>query len=221
MRNWSMKKRHPLQWVFFMVGLLIMSFGIVLMIKADLGSAPWDVLHIGLYVHFGLSIGTWSIIVGFIVLGSASLLSKSMPQIGAFLNMLLVGIFIDMYLFIPFLQTPDSLVPKIIMLLIGIVVTGYGMGLYIAADCGTVPRDSLMMALMNLTGIKVQWIRLFIEIVVLTFGWLLGGPIFIGTIIFCITIGHVTGLALPQCQQFVNKVLSSYIPSTEKMNQSM
>ena len=94
MSKWSMKKKHPLQWFFFMVGLLTMAFGIVLMIKADLGSAPWDVLHIGLYYHFGLTIGTWSIIIGFCVLGSALLLSKSLPQIGAFLNMLLVGIFI-------------------------------------------------------------------------------------------------------------------------------
>jgi uncharacterized protein len=219
--KWSMKKRHPLQWFFFLAGLIIMSFGIVLMIKADLGSAPWDVLHIGLYNHIGLSIGTWSIIVGFIVLGSSSLLSKSLPQIGAFLNMLLVGIFIDMYMLIPFLQTPHSLVSQIIMLIMGIVVIGYGMGIYIAADCGTGPRDSLMIALMNMTGIKVQWIRLVMEIVVLLVGWLLDGPIFIGTIIFCITIGHVTGLALPQCRRFVDRVIKSYAPAAENINQSM
>lgn len=216
-----MNKKHPLQWMFFMVGLLIMAFGIVLMIKADLGSAPWDVLHIGLYYHFGLTIGTWSIIIGFFVLGSASLLSKSLPQIGAFLNMLLVGIFIDLYLLIPLLQTPDSLVSQVFMLIMGIVIMGYGMGLYIAADCGIGPRDSLMIVLMKMTGIKVQWIRLFMEIVVLTFGWLLGGPIFIGTIIFCVTIGHVVGLALPQCQRLVDKVMSSYIPATESVNQRM
>ncbi len=218
MNKWSVKKRHPLQWIFFLIGISIMSFGIVLMIKADLGSAPWDVLHIGLYEHFGLSIGTWSIIMGFFVLGSASLLSKSLPQIGAFFNMLLVGIFIDMYLSIPFLQTPDSLVLQIIMLIIGIVVIGYGMGLYIAADCGIGPRDSLMIVLVKITGKKIQWIRLLMEIVVLTFGWVLGGPIFIGTIIFCLTIGHVVGVALPQCQRLVDRVMSSNVSGNERLN---
>ncbi|MDW4525469.1 YitT family protein [Rossellomorea marisflavi] len=217
MNKWSIQTKHPLHWFFFLVGLLIMAFGIVLMIKADLGSAPWDVLHIGLYHQFGLTIGTWSIVIGFIVLGLASLLSKSMPQIGAFLNMLLVGIFIDMYLLIPFFQTPGSLISQIVMLLTGIVVMGYGMGLYIAADCGIGPRDSLMIVLMKISGIKVQWIRLFMEIVVLLFGWFLGGPIFIGTLIFCFTIGHVLGFALPQCQRLVDRVMSP----TETMKQRM
>ncbi|MBU7593227.1 YczE/YyaS/YitT family protein [Metabacillus halosaccharovorans] len=214
----SMKKRHPLQWLFFMIGISVMSFGIVLMIKADLGSAPWDVLHIGLFEHFGLTIGTWSIIMGFFVLGSASLLTKSLPQTGAFLNMLLVGIFIDMYLLIPFLQTPDSLGFQIIMLIIGIVVIGYGMGLYIAADCGIGPRDSLMIALVKMTGMKIQWIRLLMEIVVLSFGWLLGGPVFIGTIIFCLTIGHVVGLTLPHCQRLVDRVMNLHVSASESVN---
>ncbi|WP_206631537.1 hypothetical protein, partial [Mesorhizobium sp. M7A.F.Ca.MR.362.00.0.0] len=61
------------------------------MIEADLGSAPWDVLNIGLYYQLGLTIGSWTIIVGFFVLFVSAILSKSIPQIGAFLNMLLVG----------------------------------------------------------------------------------------------------------------------------------
>jgi uncharacterized membrane protein YczE len=202
------EKHRPnaIQWAFFMIGLFIMSFGLVLMIKADIGSAPWDVLHIGLYSNFGLTIGTWSIIIGFIVLGTASLLSKSWPQFGAFLNMVLVGIFIDLYLLLPFLTTPDSLIGKIFMLFAGIVVIAYGMGIYIAADCGIGPRDSLMIVLMEKTGIKVQWIRLSMEIVVLFFGWLLDGPIFLGTIIFCFTIGSVVGFALPQCRKLVDTI---------------
>lgn len=182
-----------------------MSLGIVLVIRADLGSAPWDVLHIGLYKQFGLTVGSWSIIVGFIVLGSASLLSKSFPQLGAFLNMLLVGLFIDMYLFLPWLKTPSSLLGQFFMLIIGIILMAYGMSFYISANCGAGPRDSLMLVLMKKTSSKVQWIRFFMEIVVLTVGWILGGPVWIGTIIFCLTIGHVTGIALPQCQTIVNR----------------
>lgn len=195
------------QWLIFLVGLLVMAFGLVLMIKADIGSAPWDVFHIGLYKQFGLTIGTWSIIVGFFILFIAGILSKSWPQLGAFLNMLLVGIFIDLYMMLPFIHTPNSFVGKIIMLIIGIIINGYGIGIYISAKCGAGPRDTLMLVLTSKTGWKVQHIRGVMEIVVLTLGFLLGGPVNVGTILFCFSIGPIVGFTLPQCELLVNKLL--------------
>ncbi|WP_456278168.1 YczE/YyaS/YitT family protein [Bacillus sp. AK128] len=196
------------KWSVFLVGLLVMAFGIVLMIRADIGSAPWDVFHIGLYKQFGLTIGTWSIIAGFFILFISSLLSKAWPQLGAFLNMLLLGVFIDLFMLLPFLQTPDSLIGKVFMLLIGILIIGYGIGLYISAKCGAGPRDSLMLVLTEKTGWKVQYIRGAMEIVVLTLGFLLDGPVFIGTILFCFSIGPVVSFTLPQCEKFVSKLLT-------------
>ncbi|PLR81885.1 MULTISPECIES: YczE/YyaS/YitT family protein [Bacillus] len=184
----------------YVTGLLIMSFGIVLMIKGDLGATPWDVLHVGLFYRVGLTIGSWSIIVGFIILTVAALISKEIPQFGAFLNMVLVGVFIDLYLLLPFLNTPSSLFGKGIMLLAGIVLMGYGMGLYISAQFGAGPRDSLMIAVTSKTGWKVRNVRAGMEFLVLFIGWQLGGPIFWGTILFSLTIGPVVGYALPQTQ---------------------
>ncbi|MGO4887390.1 YczE/YyaS/YitT family protein [Anaerobacillus sp. MEB173] len=195
------------RWFFFVVGLMFMSFGVVLMIKADIGSAPWDVLHIGLYKQLGLTIGTWSIIVGFCIIAVTTMLSKKRPQLGAFLNMLLVGIFIDLYMLIPWLVTPELFLWKLIMLLAGIIICGYGIGLYIAPQCGAGPRDSLMLALTEKTGWKVQWVRGVMEIFVLAAGWLLGGPVFIGTIIFCVSIGSVVGYTLPRCQKLVDRII--------------
>ncbi|WP_044894693.1 YczE/YyaS/YitT family protein [Bacillus alveayuensis] len=196
-----------LRWGIYFVGLLVMCFGIVLTIKANIGSAPWDVLHIGLYRQLGLTIGTWSIIVGFVVLAISALISKRFPQIGAFANMLFVGIFIDLYMLIPYIRTPDSFLLKIVMLFCGIIITGYGMGIYISAQMGAGPRDSLMLALTELTGWKVQYIRIGIEVFVLFCGWLLDGPVALGTVIFSVTIGSVVGIALPQCQSLVNRIL--------------
>ncbi|MFC4184678.1 YczE/YyaS/YitT family protein [Saccharococcus thermophilus] len=195
------------RWAVYFIGLLVMSFGIVLTIKANVGCAPWDVLHIGLYRKFGLTIGTWSIIVGIVILTLSSLLVKQRPKLGAFLNMLFVGIFIDMYMMIPYLQTPATIVGRFAMLLIGIVIAGYGMGLYISANVGAGPRDSLMLALMDLTGWKVQYIRIAMEAFVLLTGWLLGGPVSIGTLIFCVTIGSVAGIALPQCRRITERIM--------------
>lgn len=181
-----------------------MTFGIVLVIQADLGSAPWDVLHIGLYKQFGLTIGSWTIFVGIIVLSTSAILAKAFPKLGAFLNMLLCGIFIDMYLLIPWLKTPASMVGQFLMLSLGIIFMAYGMAIYVSANVGTGPRDSLMLVIMQITKMKVQWIRFIMEVLVLTVGWMLGGPVGVGTIVFCLTIGHVTGFALPQCQKIIN-----------------
>ncbi len=196
-----------MSWGIFVLGLLVMAFGISLMIKAEVGSAPWDVFHIGLYQQFGLTIGTWSILIGFLIIGSTSLLDRTWPKLGAFLNMLLVGVFIDIYLWVPFLKTPDHLIGKLVMLVSGILIMGYGIGLYIAADRGAGPRDSLMLVLTERTGWKVQHIRLTMEIVVLSLGWLLNGPIHVGTLLFCITIGPIVGYSLPQCKKLVARLI--------------
>ncbi len=201
MRAQSSFSRHILKWSTFFIGMLIMSLGIVMIIKAELGASPWDVLHIGLFKQIGLTIGSWSIIVGFFVLFLSSLLLKRLPQIGAFLNMISVGIFIDMFMMAPFLVTPETFIGKLIMLLMGLLINGYGMGIYISASVGAGPRDSLMLALTQLSNWKVQYIRTGMEIIVLTIGWLLGGPVFIGTLIYCVGIGYIAGFALPQCQR--------------------
>lgn len=108
---------------------------------------------------------------------------------------------------IPYLQVPNTLIGKFVMLLVGIVITGYGMGIYISANIGAGPRDSLMLALTELTGWKVQYIRIAMEAFVLFIGWILGGPVSIGTLIFCIMIGSVAGVALPQCQRMAEWIL--------------
>jgi uncharacterized membrane protein YczE len=195
------------RWLIFMIGLIIMAFGIVLMIRAELGSAPWDVFHIGLTIQLGLTIGTWSILVGFFIIGLTALLTRSWPQWGAFINMLLVGVFIDIFMLVPWIQTPSFFLGQLSMLIIGIVIVGYGIGLYIAPRCGAGPRDSLMLALTQITGWKVQWVRGAMELIVLASGWWLGGPVFIGTILFSLGIGSIVGFTLPQCQSFVDRII--------------
>jgi uncharacterized protein len=205
------------RFVIYFFGLLIMALGIVLLLRADIGATPWDVLHVGLYYQFGLTIGSWSIIVGLFILTVSALLTKSFPQIGAFLNMLSVGIFIDMYLFIPFLVTPHTFLGKAIMFIAGLIIMCYGMGFYISANLGAGPRDSLMLALTSLTGWKVRNIRVTMEVAVLLVGWLLGGPVFWGTILLSILIGPIFGYAMPQCAALSHYLLSK-IKTRESLN---
>ncbi|UTR09279.1 YitT family protein [Evansella sp. LMS18] len=180
-----------------------MSLGISLTILAGLGSAPWDVLHIGLTEQLGLTVGTWTIIMGFLLLVAATILTKEKPKLGAYLNMLLVGLFVDFFLFV--LPQPDVLLVQALMLTSGILVMGFGIGVYISPQCGAGPRDSLMLAVAERTRFTVAQVRVTMEVIVLFFGWLLGGPVFIGTILFSLTIGHVTGVSLTWCRTWVDR----------------
>lgn len=204
-----MRKRDHLgkRFTLFTVGLFIMSLGISLMIVADFGAAPWDVLHVGLYYQFGLTIGTWSIIAGFVILGTAGLIMKEWPQFGAYLNMVLVGIFIDMIMMIPMLTEPGSWAGKLLMFMVGMIIYAYGMGIYLAAQLGSGPRDSFMLAITAKTNWKISNARRAMEIGVLIIGWSLGGPVFAGTIIFSILAGTFIGYALPQCQSLADSWL--------------
>ncbi|MDQ0339538.1 putative membrane protein YczE [Caldalkalibacillus uzonensis] len=213
---WRGSSVFVIRWLIFMLGVIIMSFGIVLMIKADMGNAPWDVFHIGLYYQFGLTIGLWSILVGIVIIGLTWLLTRTKPQVGAVINMLLVGLFIDLFLLIPWLKTPEHWGGQLVLLLTGIVVMGYGVGLYIAPRCGAGPRDGLMIAISEKTGWKVQWVRTGMEVLVLISGWILGGPVFVGTLLFSVLIGPVVGFSLPQCQVLVDKLIGGV--SFENLN---
>jgi uncharacterized protein len=201
-----MNREKGLRWSFFFVGLLVLSFGISLTIKGkDLGIGPWDVFHYGLFKQLGLTIGTWSIIVGFIILFVTGVGTRSFPKAGAFINMLLIGIFIDVFNFV--LPDPQSFMAQAILFAIGIVVIGYGIGLYVSADLGAGPRDSLMLLVVEKTGWKVQWVRNGVEIIVFFFGWLLGGPVGIGTVIIALGLGSIVGFSLPQSKKLLHSLI--------------
>ncbi|WP_374055283.1 YitT family protein [Rossellomorea sp. FM04394] len=209
-----MNRELILRWSFFFTGLLVLAFGISLTIKGkDLGIGPWDVFHYGLFKQLGLTIGTWSIIAGFVILFVTGIGTKSFPKVGAFINMLLIGIFIDLFNYV--LPDPQSLLAQSIVFAIGIVVIGYGIGLYVSADLGAGPRDSLMLLVVEKTGWKVQWVRNGMEIIVFFFGWLLGGPVGIGTVIIALGLGSIVGFSLPQSKKLLHFLLMRQMPKRD------
>ncbi len=212
------KLERTVQFIIYFFGIIVMSFGIVLTIKADIGVAPWDVLHIGLYKQFGLTIGTWNIIVGIFILAISSIIMKKWPQFGAYLNMIFVGLFIDVFMIIPI--EPSVIVYKLLILISGIFLLAVGMGIYISAQFGTGPRDSLMMALHVKKGWKVANVRLIMEVSVLIVGWLLGGPVHVGTIIISLFIGHISGLTIPYFYK-KTELLRELIRTRQEKNNEM
>ncbi len=188
-----------IRWSFFFIGLAVLGLGIAMTIKGKaFGIGPWDVFHYGLYEQFGLTIGSWSIITGFVLLGFTSLYTKTYPQIGAFLNMLLLGLFIDLFLYL--LPDPGTLLLQGISFVSGVFVLGYGIGLYVTSGLGAGPRDGIMILIIEKTGWRIDWVRNGIEVVVLLLGWALGGPVGIGSVVIAFMLGKIISFSLPQCK---------------------
>ena len=197
-----MKKEWILRWSFFIFGLMVLAFGISLTIEGKhLGIGPWDVFHYGLFTKFGFTIGAWSIISGFLLLLISSIFNKAWPKIGAFLNMLFLGLFIDLFNWI--LPSIDSLAGATIAFIIGIVLIGYGIGLYVSADFGAGPRDSFMLFIVERTGWSIPLVRNGIEVLVFLLGWMLGGPVGIGTVFIAFGLGPILGFSIPQCKKLM------------------
>lgn len=204
-RIFVMVKAFYIRWSFFMVGMMFLALGIALTIRGNiLGIAPWDVFHVGLFMNFGLSIGMWSILSGLLLVLGTSLYSKRWPLIGTWLNMILVGLFTDVFLWLlPVVSHPTV---QIVLFISGVGVMGLGVGMYIASNVGAGPRDSLMLILMEKTGWTVKRVRTLLEVVVAIFGWLLGGPIGVGTVIIALTLGYIVHYTLILSQNWILKL---------------
>lgn len=176
-------------------GLVLCGLGIAFMVAADLGLAPWSVLDQGISDRMGIPIGTVSIMVGAVVL-LAWLPLRERPGLGTILNVLLIGLTIDAALVV--LDTPESLAARLAYLAIGALLWGPGSGLYIGAGLGPGPRDGLMTGLAARGVGSIRLVRTGIELTALAVGWLLGGSVGLGTVVFAVTIGPNVQFFLPR-----------------------
>jgi uncharacterized membrane protein YczE len=175
-----------------LVGIVLLGAGIGLMVRAALGLSPWDVLHQGLANHTGLDLGTVVILVGVVVLLGWVPLRQRLG-IGTVLNALGVGIVVNVTL--DLVGRPDALAWRIALLLGGVLVVGVGTGLYIGAGLGPGPRDGLMTGIAA-RGFSLWVVRSVLELSALLAGWLLGGNVGVGTIVFAFGIGPLAHVFL-------------------------
>jgi uncharacterized membrane protein YczE len=174
-------------------GLTLCGLGIAVMVAAELGLGPWDVLHQGLSNIAGIPIGTMSIAVGAGVLLLWVPLHER-PGIGTVLNVLVIGVVIDLALLV--LPTPGALSARIPMMLAGPLLFAIGSGFYLGAGLGSGPRDGVMTGLAR-RGWPVGIARAAIELTVLALGWGLGGSVGAGTLVFAVAIGPLVHVCLP------------------------
>jgi uncharacterized membrane protein YczE len=169
------------------IGLIIAGTGVALIVDADIGLAPWDVLHKGISRHTGIGVGTVIIIVGFALLALWIPL-RVRPGLGTVLNAVLIGATVNVVL--PLLPEPDNLAVQLAEMAAGVVAFGIGTALYIGAGLGPGPRDGLMTGIAA-RGYSLRLVRTAIEITVLATGWVLGGTVGLGTAVFALSIGPI------------------------------
>lgn len=175
------------------VGLALFGFSMAMMLRSDLGLAPWDVLTEGLALRLPLSFGTITVVVSVVVLLLWVPL-RQRPGLGTIANVFVVGVAVDVGLAV--LSTPSSLVLQVLLLVGGIVANGLAGGVYIGSQFGPGPRDGLMTGLARRTGASLRLVRTGIEVVVLVTGFLLGGTVGVGTVLYAVGIGPLTQLFL-------------------------
>jgi uncharacterized membrane protein YczE len=174
-------------------GLIIFGFGEGLLIISTIGASPWNVLHQGLALNLGLSVGTWAFLISLIVLLLWFFLDEKIG-IGTILNFLIIAVMIDLTIF--FFEAPDLWIYQFILCIISVLMVGLGSGIYLIARLGPGPRDGLMTGLQKKTGFSIALIRAVIEISVVSLGWFLGGTIGVGTLLYALGIGPAVAFGL-------------------------
>ncbi len=186
--------RLPRRLVQLTLGLVLYGVSMAMMIEATLGLDPWDVLHAGLVEQTGLSFGTIVIVVGFGVL-LLWIPLRQLPGLGTVANAVVIGVATDLAL--AMITPPEGLALRLGMLLSGVVLNGVAGAAYIGSQLGPGPRDGLMTGLVRRTGLSVRLVRTSLEVIVLGVGWLLGGPVGLGTVVYALTIGPLVHTMLP------------------------
>jgi len=180
-------KTFPRDFVIAQLGFALYGLAIALIIQANLGTGPWAVLSVALADLTGTTPGTMIVVTGLLVLLAAMLMKEKIGW-GTLGNILFIGPWTDLFLgLIPSLK--GTLWLQILGLLGAVTLTGVATAVYLSVNAGAGPRDSLMLAVSRISGRSVRLSRAVIEILVVGVGWILDGPVGIGTLLFALAIG--------------------------------
>lgn len=175
-------------------GLYLYGASMAFLLRAGLGLDPWDVFHQGLSHHVGLSFGMLVNLVGAVVL-LLWIPLRQRPGVGTVANVLVIGTSVDLTMMI--LPAVEDFAVRVGLLLGGVALNGIAGAMYIGAGLGPGPRDGLMTGLVRRTGWSIRLVRTGIELAVLALGWLLGGTVGVGTVLYALAIGPLVQTFLP------------------------
>jgi uncharacterized protein len=193
---------------FFFLGLLLFGFANAIAVKVKyLGLHPWEVLNVALFQKMGFTIGTWSALVGLFFVAVSWFINRKYINVGTFMNALLIGPFMDLFLWLDILPSATNTSLDYINLACSVIIAGIAGGLYIAGGVGAGPRDGFMLALSERIKLSVSRTRIMVECVILAIGYVLGGPIFIATFFYTFIMSPIFQVTLRFFQKLRNNLI--------------
>jgi uncharacterized protein len=192
---------------FYMIGILLLSFGISCSVNSQLGAAPMPSLQVGLQQTIGLTVGSWEFIIGAILVTIMAIVRRSRPDILAFLTSFLTGLSIDMWLYVTELvYIPEQLPGKILFLCFGLLFIGLGVSLYLQAKFSPAPPDGMILLLEEIWKMSRSTSRTLFSLAVVTLGFLFSGPVGIGTFIMVVSLGPIVAFFYPKVEKLFIKL---------------
>ncbi|MEK4545859.1 MULTISPECIES: YczE/YyaS/YitT family protein [Bacillus] len=199
-----------MKYVFYVLGIMILTFGISVTIQSDFGTSPFDALIVGLSVHAGLTVGSWEIIIAFLLICCNSMLKRQRPEFTGMITAFITGIGIDMWLF--FLHriiTPEPWYGKAGCFVIGLVVIGIGTATYLHTNFAPIPVDRLTLIVRELTGRSIFFSRTVIYFIFFILAVMLKGPVGIGTLLTVCLGGIILHFFMPITGRWIDGILTA------------
>ncbi|AHZ17461.1 YitT family protein [Bacillus sp. NEAU-CP5] len=199
-----------MKYVFYVLGIMILTFGVSVTIQSGLGTSPFDALIVGLSVHAGLTVGSWEIIIAFLLICCNSMLKRQRPEFSGMITAFITGIGIDMWLF--FLHrviTPELWYGKAGCFAIGLVVIGIGTATYLHTNFAPIPVDRLTLIVRELTGRSIFFSRTVIYFIFFILAVMLKGPVGIGTLLTVCLGGIILHFFMPITGRWIDGILTA------------
>lgn len=192
------------------IGFVICALGVVFIINSGTGFGPWDVLSSGLAITFGITIGQAVILVS-VALVVVEFFAGSSIGIGTLLNMILIGVYIDLINSLGIITPGDLYAVKLLFILIGTVILNFGIWLYMAQGLGSGPRDGLMVVLAKKLKLSIGLVKVMNETIAVIIGYLLGGSFGVGTVLIALFSGPILKMQFDMLKFDATKVQHEYL----------
>ncbi|TWT01901.1 YitT family protein [Planomicrobium sp. CPCC 101079] len=199
-----------MKYIFYLAGIILMTFGISFTILSEFGTSPFDAVLVGLSVKVGLTVGSWEIILAILLIGCNSALRRQRPEVLGLATAFITGIGIDLWLFLlSNVINPEHWYSQMICFIAGLIVIGAGTAIYLHTNVAPIPVDRLTLILQELTGTSLFFSRTLIYFVFLFMAMLLNGPIGIGTVLTVCLGGGILHLFMPPIGKALDGMLTN------------
>lgn len=197
----------------YLIGLIITALGIALIVRSPFGTGPWDTVGVGMSDLFGWTIGTWTIITQGVLVFITAILERARPRMEAALVVVVRSWFLDIWFYVILVNVsfPSSLLGQLIVFMIGVFCVGLGIGIYIEAKFPNSPIDELMIAISIRFKLRLNPARRLLEFSGMAIGFLIGGPVGIGTIIIAVILGNI----IQQTNRWTKQILRRFTMVTD------